>query len=305
MYKLILNVHGIPLHLPFDFRGQAASSLIKDRLELDEPCMICRFGENELRTVVAYLNIKNNIKPNFKGLLRRESFSLEDNRVKLWMYNNAGFFPVNTHSLSKFAEMMINDMKYVDILACWLPRELRIRSYLNKNFKAVPMGDLAPWIHKPPWTIAFKSKKVLVVHPFEKTIIKQYAKKEKLFKNRDILPEFRLITLKAVQSVTGINPGFNTWFDAFEYMCNQINNIDFDIAIIGAGAYGFPLAAYIKRMGKKAIHLGGISQLLFGIKGNRWDNSNFAKKYYNIEWTRPNAEETPQFFKKVEGGSYW
>ena len=26
---------------------------------------------------------------------------------------------------------------------------------------------------------------------------------------------------------------------------------------LGCGAYGFPLAAHVKRMGKKAIHMGG------------------------------------------------
>ena len=31
--------------------------------------------------------------------------------------------------------------------------------------------------------------------------------------------------------------------------------IDFDIAIIGCGAYAFPLGAYVKKLGKKAIDL--------------------------------------------------
>ena len=50
-------------------------------------------------------------------------------------------------------------------------------------------------------------------------------------------------------------------------MKNQIVKTDFDIAIIGAGAYGFSLAAFIKKIGKKAVHLGGPTQVLFGIKG--------------------------------------
>ena len=54
----------------------------------------------------------------------------------------------------------------------------------------------------------------------------------------------------------------------------QIDKEDFDICLIGAGAYGFPLAAYVKRKGKKAVHLGGALQLLFGIKGSRWEDPN-------------------------------
>lgn len=57
----------------------------------------------------------------------------------------------------------------------------------------------------------------------------------------------------------------------------------------------------IKRMGKKAVHIGGSLQLYFGIKGKRWDNSNL----YNEYWISPFAEERPQNLSKVEEGCYW
>ena len=55
--------------------------------------------------------------------------------------------------------------------------------------------------------------------------------------------------------------------------------IDFDVAIIGCGAYGFPLAAKLKQAGKQAIHLAGATQLLFGIKGKRWEEYQFQKRF--------------------------
>jgi glycerol-3-phosphate dehydrogenase len=48
---------------------------------------------------------------------------------------------------------------------------------------------------------------------------------------------------------------------------------DYDVALIGCGAYGLPLASHVKRKGKQSIHLGGGLQLLFGIKGKRWDDN--------------------------------
>ena len=75
----------------------------------------------------------------------------------------------------------------------------------------------------------------------------------------------------------------------------------FDIAIIGCGAYGMPLAAYCKQIGKKAVHLGGATQLLFGIKGKRWDNYSL----YNDYWVRPLESETPRNAGKIESGCYW
>ena len=82
-------------------------------------------------------------------------------------------------------------------------------------------------------------------------------------------------------------------------------NLDFDVAILGCGAYGFPLAARFKRAGKKAIHLGGATQIFFGIKGKRWDDMPFFSEMYNDAWVRPLSSETPTKAKSVEDGCYW
>lgn len=73
---------------------------------------------------------------------------------------------------------------------------------------------------------------------------------------------------KSVQSIAGQKTPYKDWFEALEKMKNDIAKIDFDVAIIGCGAYGLPLAGYIKEeLHKKSIHIGGGTQLLFGIKG--------------------------------------
>ena len=98
------------------------------------------------------------------------------------------------------------------------------------------------------------------MHPFSETIESQYKnKKKKLFKNSEVLPEFAsLQTIKAVQSIAGNPVGFDTWFDALDWMKSEIDKKDFDIALLGCGAYALPLAAHIKRMGKKVVHMGGV-----------------------------------------------
>ena len=86
----------------------------------------------------------------------------------------------------------------------------------------------------------------------------------------------------------------------------EVSKLDFDIAIIGAGAYGLPLASFIKSLGKKAVHLGGVTQMLFGIKGKRWDQScSQYPLYYNKYWTSPLPDEIPNNHRLVEGGCYW
>ena len=79
----------------------------------------------------------------------------------------------------------------------------------------------------------------------------------------------------------------------------------FDVAIVGCGSYGMPLAARIKGLGKQVIHLAGATQILFGIRGARWDARPYMQKFFNENWTRPSATERPKNADLVEGACYW
>ena len=141
-----------------------------------------------------------------------------------------------------------------------------------------------------PWTSALEGKKVLVIHPFDESINSNYAIKDKLFENKNFLPDFELITMKAVQTLAdNKDVPYENWFEALESMKKQMSDIDFDVALIGAGAYGFPLGAYAKEIGKQALHIGGMLQLYFGIRGKYYDQFN----YHNEYWTRPLEDEKP------------
>lgn len=126
------------------------------------------------------------------------------------------------------------------------------------------------------------------------------------------MPEFQLTVIKAVQTAGGGKSEFSDWFAALDYMKRQMDAVDYDICLLGCGAYGFPLAAYAKQCGKKAVHLGGVLQLLFGIKGRRWETDPgyiklhpYAQTYYNEFWVRPDETEKPQKADGIEGGCYW
>lgn len=157
----------------------------------------------------------------------------------------------------------------------------------------------------------FEGKRVLVVHPFKQSIVRQYNEnRTKLFKSPDILPDFQLEVIQSVQSIAGEKTRFKDWFEALDYMKEEISKKEFDLLITGCGAYGLPLAAFGKELGKKAIHLGGGTQLLFGIKGRRWegkyhgDDTRFAD-LFNEYWIYPSKDETPKYSKNIEGGCYW
>lgn len=291
----------------FDYTGQSASDYIKEVLSRPRPCMICRFGFTELQCVLTYLHIvqPESFASKCLGFLcDRKGYFWWDEAITKPIYELSGVFPPTANLLSRFAQLFLQDCREIDVLGSWLQSECEVQSFYPQA-KTVMIEDLEPYFHQNPWSEVLAGRKVLVIHPFVASIENQYRKRKHLFRDERVLPEFELITLRAVQSLA-LNPvPFDDWFEAFDSMCEQINKIDFEVAIIGAGAYGFPLAAFIKRSGRQAIHLGGAVQILFGIRGARWDAEPVISKLYNEHWVRPLPMETPPEYKRVENGCYW
>lgn len=285
------------------------SDMIYDLLISDKPCMIARFGSTEMFALVNYLGVNSKTHSIIDYIRGKQSEWWWSKNVMNQMQQWSGFFPPTPENMQKFGDMMMGDIKYVDILGSWLSQEYYFLKYLSK-VSLIDLELLNPfWAHKP-WSRILHGKKILVVHPFAETIKSQYYNREKLFKDKNILPDFELFTLKAVQSLGGRSNQFENWFDALNWMKNEMDKIDYDICLIGCGAYGFPLAAHAKRIGKKAVHLGGSLQLLFGIRGKRWEDPNYNIKYnystlMNDFWVKPDTTEIPQDAVRVEGGCYW
>lgn len=273
---------------------QDAENIIYDKVMRNQPFMMARYGSVELSIIVKYVTKQ-------MGLIKE----IPDKHMNV-LCNNAGFFPNNKYLAEKFAELMIESSKQVDLLVAWndIMEDYVIKMFAPQT-QLIRYASMEPFLNTNPWSAALEGKKVLVIHPFEESIKHQYSKREVLFENQKVLPDFELKTLKAVQTIAGNLSGFETWFEAFQYMLEKVKGIDFDIAILGCGAYGFPLAAEIKKMGKQAVHLGGGTQILFGIKGKRWDNVSEIKKLYNQYWISPNESERPKDFNTIEGGCYW
>lgn len=280
----------------FDYRGlhvlkeNEGNCFIYEAIIHGGPCMIGRGGAVELRCVQEYLN--------------SGSFS---SAIKDEVQVCAGVFPPSDEILAKFSKYYIECMEKADLLALWsVGAEKKIVKEKCFHTQFTYLKALEPYYYDEPWSRALEGKRVLVIHPFSESIKIQYQKRKSLFKNQAVLPEFReLICIKAVQSNAGAIPEYTDWFVALEYMKNEIRKSDFDVAIIGAGAYSLPLAAYVKELGKVAVQMSGSTQILFGIKGRRWENIPEISCMFNENWIRPSEQETPKDCAKVEGGSYW
>ena len=277
--------------------SQEGNDRIGELISHNQPLMISRLGSGELACLQFYLQKRANGKKAYPQI------------ISSGMANPAGFFPVDDDPLDDFSRLYLKELKHVDILGVWFNHfeDVICKNYCN-DAELVELGSLEPFHFTNPWSSRLEGRKVLVIHPFSDSIRKQYKEKRTLlFTDPGVLPEFELKTLQAVQSIDGSQVEYATWFDAYHYMCDEIAKIDFDICIIGAGAYGLPLASFAKKIGKQAIHMGGATQLLFGIKGRRWEQAyeGYSQKLFNEHWVRPTESETPANKDRIENGCYW
>lgn len=250
--------------------------IISEKIRSGKPFMLGRMGSSEV-----------------KGIFKNDFDTL-------CFY--AGFFPKDKKLLSRFKKVYLNAARNLDVLCVWNYRnhfinKIRLMRTLSNVENIVSFSAMGGINHL--WLKELEGKKILVIHPFKKTIEHQYKKRAKI----GILPKLKsLQVIKAVQTLgDSEDKRFKTWFDALDFMKREIDKKDFDIALIACGAYGLPLAAHVKSIGKQALHIGGSLQLLFGIKGQRWNDAGF----YNENWISPMKEDFLKDYKKFEGGCYW
>lgn len=310
IYRKIYNTHQF---LPCDENFDSASDKIYNLLMADKPCMICRFGSTELSTIHNYLGVINPNPSLWRFIQYKEPCWWWNNGIIETVRDYSGLFPASAEMCARFSQLMLEDIKQVDILGSWCRDEAFVIDRMP-NAELVHLLCLEPYFAKNPWSRALEGKRVVVVHPFSKQIESQYKNHDKLFKDKRVLPDFNLRVVTAVQSLGGDDSRFKDWFEAFEYMKQEIDKEDYDIALIGCGAYGFPLAAHCKRTGHKAVHLAGALQLLFGIKGKRWEDPNCwadvvgVNGYVNLFnewWVRPGEFGKPKNARQVEDSCYW
>lgn len=275
-------------------RNEANDYLI-NLLKRGEPCFITRIGGTECEIIRQTLMKRHH-------LIKRYSDKTIHDGLE-W----SGIFPNTPQYYETFTDIYLKSIKHVTAFGVWFrPLEEYIITKHSKYDEVIDFYTLYPGINT--WTTALKGKKVLVVHPFAKTIESQYYNnREHIFPNNpDLLPEFELITYKSIVSFAGETTDYKTWDEALYKMYDDIKNIDFDICLLGCGAYGLPLGALIyNNMRKKVIHVGGSLQLLFGIDGNLYHNYDLTKHLMNEYWVYPSVEETPKGASGVENSMYW
>jgi hypothetical protein len=287
--NLFFNKPSPPALLSPQLDAYLVSQMIGAAIVSKQPFLVSRLGFTEARCL-SHPEAKTNPSEFIRDLI--------------WRYS--GVFPATAGQFLDFREKYLDALEQVDLLGLIRnPAEKKLVDALAVPPATCDLGSLEPYLHPCPWSKYLVGKAVLVVHPFVESIQSQYAIRKDLFFNTDVLPEFQLIVIKAPQTLAGNSDGFGSWTHALDSLIQRVSETQFDVAILGCGAYGMPVGAHIKKMGKAAIHLGGATQILFGISGKRWLERPRFRALMTMAWRPPLDSERPPNLDKVEEGCYW
>lgn len=199
-------------------------------------------------------------------------------------------------------------LKHLNLILAWNnnpTEDLLVSEFCNKEVSiAKEFPDIEPFNHgENGWHYGLADKKVLVISSFKDSIEAQIPNYGKIWSGAK-LGQCEVIKCQQPFQITGEPETYFT--ENFTKLMEEISGKDFDIAIIGAGGYSIPLCGFIKQMDKSAIHLGGATQVLFGIRGSRFDRNFADKEWYGGEnFIKPLESDVPKYKHLVEEGCYW
>lgn len=222
------------------------------------------------------------------------------------LFTTAGVFPIDKREFESFLEHYRESLRHLDGVFVWQTEPL-LTAFERSSIGAIlPNSRHLNGLTLSPCLIPHISHlRWLVVSPFVQTMKSQLPRLGRLHPSgrgdwRETARRCKFIACPQLASVTA-SP-YPSWSIGLVDLREKIMRAgDFDVLIVGAGAWSLPLLLAAKERGKIGIHMGGATQNIFGIKGGRWDSHGI----YTRDWVRPCRKETPARRFLMENGSYW
>lgn len=244
--------------------------------------------------------------------------------IELWLKAQAvqfaGIFPDDPDLLFSFGELYLQAVRELDVVGLILefnkPLQIELLNYFELANPVTAYRSLHP-DHSIPddpsgcFLPLLRGKKILIVNPFAKLLAARATRE--IFEGVWQVSGKKFFEPARVEGLE-FPYGFarETWaryatvLDLMAEIESEIERRDFDVALIGAGGMGIPLTAYVKRLGKIGIMLGGHLQVLFGVKGTRWkNNARWRDVFFNEWWIDMPTEYRPKEGDAAGDYSYW
>jgi len=268
-----------------------------------------RIGGNELDIYVKYVQNRRNI-----SVINTEKFT--KNIKKYAGYYDANDNPKNLKFfLDKYAEsysesdvVMVANSSLCSAYKYLLPTNNYYETTCSESFKNITtelIGDktcikfhyIESMNYINNWFSLLSGKRILIISPFTNEIQRQLKNKDNIFKGVGFqkidFPEFKSVEYITMPlTMDGYNTPHKNWKGTYHNLCEQVRSKkkEFDIALLMCGCYSGPLGLYIKKIYRSAIYLGGIGQIMFGIKGSRYMIPYYTR-FMNEHWTYPDISE--------------
>lgn len=144
--------------------------------------------------------------------------------------------------------------------------------------------------------------KVGIVSFFAKEMKQQSKNLDKIHKKgKGAFDKTHFEFVECLSTIEGNEPKDKSYFQVLEELTEECLKRDCDHWFLSCGSYGLLLGNELKKKGKNVYYVGGFLQLLFGLRGKRWDNREVGIKY-NSHWKYP--QKKPINAEKVEDWCY-
>lgn len=238
----------------------------------------------------------------------------------LILERNAGVFPATANSAHQWIRATEEAIRNTDLLVAgwYAPIANEERQYiktLGKNGPYLPLRALEPYYvpYEHQWSRFFLYRKVAIVSSFANFAVDQSKHANLLWPDRhdSLLPEADYIAIETgyapslAQGRAAWPSSIDSWQEAVDSVVKQVVDSGAEIVLIGCGGLGMIIGHRLKELGKVCIVMGGAIQVLFGIKGKRWETHSVISRFWNPTWKYPPLERVPLGADKIEGGCYW
>ena len=290
---------------PAIYSIEEGGRMLLERIRIGIPFTAGKLGTSELEALLYYKSHGNGVFP----------LQIQKN-----MKINAGLFG-SASCIKEWCVYMLEHLGMMDEIVLWspgLPVQERyfIREHCPNIHTYLPLRALEPFYQTEAanrWSLAVRS--FCVVTPFVSSIEGQWSRRDALFP----YPLFGDAEFKGCVRV-GYSPLIcgvgepcswsqqvleGGWFSAVLAVVDECVAKAADFVFVGAGALSLPICFELKKRGISAIHTGGGTQIIFGVKGRRWLSHGVISGFFNAEWTTPLAAEVPSGFQRIEEGCYF
>jgi hypothetical protein len=308
-----LRRYSVPTDENIRIGAKSIQECIRTAIQTQKPFFIGRNGSTELQLLYYYITHRANMKESYPEGLRHA------------IHIYSGIFPGDNASLDEWCKTYFESLGELDGTAAgWYEPLFSVELALLHKFTRpecfqTPLRSLEPYYSSSNlwWTKELRGQAICVVSSFTDTIQHQMDSGASALiwrGERAGLLDIEGATWSYVKCGYAPNvalgrggwpPEIKSWKDAVDKLERDIVATGSTVALIGCGALGVILGARLKRRGISAIILGGAIQVLFGIKGKRWQTHDVISKFWNPFWVWPAASEVPGAATFVEGGCYW